>query len=370
MPSNPANMPRQRISRGKPSPLTLSSLILLSPESALKFDDLPIRGLFEQSGNASLYKVIKNAEKKKSMLQTIPPSLKSALCDAQVFQPVLANTVLLAFSGDPEAKRELDALGHWAAYRRSRDHAERNELILIDQYVKVEAACLDIDTCLTAQRWADAADLARLNPLVRPYLGDAALDTLAGAKTFQEELLPRFAGLLEFLLSQIALFDHAITTQSTQPEGFEHLLVSGSDDQIQPGRGFVHWFMRRLGVDSLSGLLDLDSRSRSLDESTLKRWSSAAEFPSEGTVREFVEAVLAGTAKTAKEESNALWRQSSTQYWAARRLNRTLKLAEPLFSSTPETSSWGTRLLGAKTAAQWARQRYSWWHEHWRRFEG
>lgn len=359
-------MAHQQISRGQPSQLKLSSLILLSPESALKLDDLSMRGLFEQSGQESLYKGIQRALRLR-VSQIIPRSLKKFLVENLLKQPTgFANTFLRACDGDPVAVHQLDKLGFWGAFRIGCDGAEKSELILIDQCVEVEATCFDIDTCLAEQRWVDAANLARSNPVIRPYLTDAALEALADAKTLDETLPPRFAGVLELLLSQIALVDQSLTTRDSKFEGFEHLLNSGSVDKIKPGRGFIHWLMRRLDVNSLPRLLERDTRKSQLDDSTLKRWSSGAEFPSEDSARRFVEAIL---PKKSEEGHDALWHQSATQYWAARRLHKTLVLAEILFSAASETSSWGTRLLGTKGAAQWARQRYGGWREHWRHFE-
>ena len=328
----------------------------------LKLDDLSMSRVFKDMGLESLFKGVERA--RRLSLQAVPESLLQLLAkvDAPQVMP-FSNTLILAIEGDAAARREVELLGEWQVWRRSWETSGAAWLLLIDHFVEIEMASQGVDTCIAEFRWHDAAELARASPLLNLYVNEVVVDILAAASTMQEALLARTVGLLEVLLAQLARLDVWMHPQQLPQDSFRLLLGMKSDMLRRPGGALVHWLRQQVGAKTLAELLSNDGQRDLVSESTLKRWSSGAFFPSEDQFRSVVESCLSPQEDAAR---SALHHRARVMFFVARRLDKTLRLAERLFSASSGTStSWGADLLGVPSASEWASSRYDWWLDHW-----
>ena len=189
---------------------------------------------------------------------------------------------------------------------------------------------------------------------------------LAAATDATGALPARAAGLCEFLLGQIARFDITLSAVGYKRpnEDFSHLLTrSGGKHACRPGVALMRWLKMRLGKQTTESLLALDSRRQIWDESTLKRWSSGREFPSEISLESFINSVARSLPE---EDRGALLKDAGMQFWASRRLHKTLKIAKFCFFQGADSSYLEKQFLNNESVDQWARQRYDYWLQHWR----
>ena len=133
-----------------------------------------------------------------------------------------------------------------------------------------------------------------------------------------------------------------------------------------PGPALVHWLKEQTAARTLAQLVPVDATGDLVSESTIKRWSSGATFPSE---REFRTVAESGLSSQGNERRDDLLASARWLFFAARRLDKTLRLAEPLFKApspdAPALTSWGGALLNADDALDWARRGYDRWFDHW-----
>ena len=356
-----------RLFRGQPTKLYFCSLILLDPKSALKLDEKSMRGLFgEIKGGESLLRGIERGTKLRRPISGTLRRGFRALFASNVASP-LVNTILKALDGDARASKDLDGLGHWAMYRAGCAAALPDDISLtpLDHCIEVENASRGADDCLARNEYAEAAQCVVSTPELAIYFHKGALQSLASATNPTEALSARAAGLCEFLLGDVARLDVALFRSRGQEEirYFGHLLGSDGEDECQPGAALVRWLKARTEATTLESLLDLDLGGRALDESTLKRWSGGREFPSEKSLVRFMQSIARSLSQAERDKFQA---DSYAQFFAARRLHKTLEIAQVFFTENSEASAVGERLLSGDSLGLWARQRYDFWLQHWR----
>lgn len=262
-------------------------------------------------------------------------------------------------------------MGLWLCWKAGLGGSVRpHQRIAIDHAVEVEQASLQALGCLTEGAYGQAADLVAANPLIRCYANDASLARLSCAESHVAALPARAACLCEFLLSQIARVEVQIASARPAISNavFGALLDGDPARRCNPGGVLVRSIQARFGATSLEGLLKLNAGSTEpavIDESTLKRWSSGAVFPSNDKVAHLIRSVLQTTQASA-DDGQAVLDYFGEQYWAARRLHKLLEIARQLYRSAPASFGW-QEMLGDTTPDAWCRRRYPFWVEHWKR---
>ena len=358
-------MSLKRIGRGRSVPLEFSSFILLGVDEMLKMDDRSMSGILKAAGLESLFKGVEQVRRDPS--QKVPSSLLSTLdgFEAPQVKPFLRK-LRQAIEGDVDVRRELSGVGAWQVWRFTHAEAAEEEQLLIDHFVEVEVASRDVDICLANSRWQDAAEFVQKSPLLRRYVGESARNTLAEAGTPEQALPARVAGLLEVLLAQVARLDVWMHIHRAHHQRFRFLLHRAGRGSHGPGPALVSWLKEQTDARTLAQLVPVDQDGDLVSESTLKRWSSGATFPSEHGFREVVERRLSFVDNGRRD---SLFASAKLLFFIARRLDKTLRLADAFFEAPlpdcPTSTSGERRLLDAEGALGWACKRYDSWLDHW-----
>lgn len=336
----------------------------MCPQDALKLDEGSICPNFVKIGNEPLVRSLERAAKLKRLSGSLQRKLRSLLEPMPGLR--IQRLMLDTLDANAQSIQALNSIGLWAAFRAGckAGNVDPLSLVLIDHCVEVEEASCTADALLAAGSYAEAAQHIGSNPALQDYFQVGALRRLAGATSQSEALSPRAAGWCEFMLAQVARMDLAFMDAGRKDanEDFSHLLDFDTQSPCKPGSALVRWLKGQFAVTSLHALLGLD-HSNCIDESTLKRWSSGREFPSQKTLGSFVRSI----ASTLPEDRRSqLLDEAGAHAWAARRLNKILEVAEWLFHLVAEDRLASPPFLVGNSASQWARQRYTFWLQHWR----
>ncbi len=363
----------RRPSAGRPKPLDLCSVFLLTPEADLKLDGVSLRAAFKSEGREYLFKVFERVmrprpgESAEQLARQV-----SALLPKCPEVPPLLNVIRRAIAGDEAARAEADLAGIWQCWKAGVGAGvSLHRRVAIDHAIEVEDACRAMSTDLQERSFGRVAEAIAADARLRPYATDAALESLAAATTDVAALPARAACLCEFLLSQVARVEAEIQLSPgiRHRPGFGLLLDARSQNQCRPGGNLIRWIQARLGATTLEDLLTLNANSAgpaSIDESTLKRWSSDAVFPS-GTKLEGLVASILLSRRSTKEVAEAELSFIGVQYWAARRFHKILEIARRIDAVDAASSSpigW-MRLLNDTTPEAWCRRRYPQWVKYW-----
>lgn len=356
---------------GRPKPLNMSSCILLSPESMMKLDGMSLRSFYIEIGQETFFKGMERFQQRKP--KKIPAKLlqkmKRMIDDMPASE--FRTLFLRALGGDAEAALKIEKLGFWGAYRLVFPPSSDDGMaIWIDHFVEVESASIGVDALLREAAYARASDAIQNNPVLRPYFSEASLQRLSTATTQREAFIPRCAGMFEFLVAQVARVEMLLQSQPSLQgiqEGFDHLLVTHSQQTCNPGRELLRWLKAVLKARTIDELLKMARKGEMsvIDESTLKRWTSGREFPRSEKLQLFVETILA--SRDPKENESTL-RRLGNQYGAARRLHKLLELIRGFLKlelDYPDDKNKLSSLLGSDTADQWTQQRYDFWQKYW-----
>jgi len=363
----PFRSPRNPV-RGRPKPLELCSVFLLMPASDLLIDGISFRAGFKSIGSESLFRSLEKVRRQgegRPALRLVARLVH--LLGARQSVPLLG-VIRGALSGDEAAKRAADELGFWeclnAGFSNS-VHPLRSASAI--HYVSVEARCKGAFLSLLRADFRGAAEQLAADQVASMYMSPAALRHLASATSQNEALPARVAGMCDFLIANAALAEGALRHRDAVVQhggDFAALLSGDQGEPCRPGRALVHALMREFNVRSLNALLSLDL-SETLDDSTLKRWSSGREFPSELFLGFAASLFSQHLEETAAELALDVL---SHRYWAARRLQRVLDIGRRLHwsgSSTRLPSGWTALLQEEAAPDDWCRLRFSHWQLHW-----
>lgn len=365
-----ARAPR-RPSVGRPKPLSFSSVFLLTPESQMKLDGFSLRAAFKADGKEYLYKVFDQVMQGrwKGSPEAILRLWKRIFSQSRELPPPDVLKLIRALEGDSMAQAEVAAWGDWGAYRAGvSDRLTPYQLAEVNLCIEIEQASCDALLHLQHERFGQTADAIRTEPVIRPYMNDAALLGLANATSPITALPARVAGMCEFLLAQAAFLD-AMTAQDRQPHdpaSYADLLGDQQDSRCSPGRELIRWLQRLLECESLGDLLRRSTDQRAdtvIDDSTVKRWSSGAVFPSHDKLGQLVIPILRTSGVTPQTEGKL--QAIELRHRAARRLNQILEHARRLDQLEASRGGW-IRMLDDTTLEAWCRRRYPTWLAHWR----
>lgn len=176
--------------------------------------------------------------------------------------------------------------------------------------------------------------------------------------------------MCEVLLSQVARVEYLTADWPNFEGGFSHLILCEEGSPCKPGRQFFSWMRGVLGVKTLAALQVQATRKGNnvpvIDESTLKRWNSGREFPRAEKLNQFINALEVHRVSSGSEAvpSDRIY----AQYWAARRLQKLLDLARPLWESElrlHEASQPWSDMMGHRSAEAWIQTKYLIWQNHW-----
>lgn len=337
-----------------------------------------MRGAYIRAGQESLFKSLESFLSKEAeraiKSDRVPKRLAKKLHAILGNEPDDEMGVLLldALNGDLEAAKKIEASGIWSLYRRAVAAYNPTEAaIWVDHFVEIELASKPVDELLRTLNFSAASAFVASNPVLSPYLTDAALNRLAMSTSEDEALLPRTAGMCEFLLAQVARADQMLSSLPMAvalPSRFIYLIRSNEKQVCNPGREFFHWVKDLLKIRSIGDFLDLATSCdlQNVNESTLKRWSCGQEFPREEKFARVIKAVLENPSCVA--DYRALT-EIGAHYWAARRLHKLLELVRQFLKigSAPHDKAgpWAT-LLGETSSDRWIHDRYLFWLDRWR----
>jgi hypothetical protein len=358
---------------GKPKPLDMSGCILLSPDSMMKIDGQSMRSVYIEMGKESVFKGLERFLRTKptKASPTLRKSMK-ALFD-EMPPSDFKSLMLSALDGDTNAGLQIEKMGLWRAFRQAFP-ANLNDayVVWIEHFVEIEYASVEVDALLRDAAYSRAADSVKGNPLLGLYFSEPALQRLAAATTVVDALVPRCAGMFEFLLAQVARIEVHLRRQEATDSilvGFDDLLMTHQNQTCNPGRELLRWMRSVLRAKTLNELFEMGKVSKDrpavLDESTLKRWASGREFPREEKFRRYIQTVL---EKCDPVEMDAIARRVRTRYWVARRLHKLLELVRLVLQNEhnhPGDKNTISVLLGSDSADDWVQCRYAFWKAHW-----
>ncbi|RVU45959.1 hypothetical protein [Rubrivivax rivuli] len=373
MPTQPASRPVRRPSSGRPKPLALCSVFLLTPEADAKLDGISLRAALKADGREYLFKIferVMRCQPGQSQRQLIVQL--DALYPKGREVPPLLDLIRRAIYGDPVAISEAESVGLWQCWKAGLgERVPFHQRIAMDHAIEVEQACLAILADLRDKSFDRVAAAIAFDQRLRPYATDTALGCLTSATSEVTALPARVACLCEFLLSQVARVDVAMQLRRGEKgsQSFSYLVGTDDGKRCTPGGNLIRWIQTRFGVVTLEGLLALNAKGQApavIDESTLKRWSSDAVFPSGTKLGQLVLSVL----KSRYDVGGVVQAELTVigaHYWAARRLHKVLQIARRLHAidrSADERIRW-MQLMNDTTPETWCRRRYPLWIAHW-----
>lgn len=348
----------------------MGGLIVLTPEAVMKLEGAPMRAVFKSIGKESLFKGLERA--KALNLAKLPKSLGAQLVELldpappSRFKSVLGRAV----AGDADAVAEVGAIGDWEVFCSMADPATpKRAKIPYDMFAEVAQASNLAEALAREHDFRGLAAECRGNHVLSLYMSEAILSEIEAAVEPWQIDAPRVAALLDLMVAQSAKVDvctRALRGASREQDGFDFLLRRAANGVCKPGRQYIAWLKLLLGVKQARELLDLDQRHANpvIDESTLKRWHSGSEFPSEAKLGKFVSSILRSQAKSSAKQKLLL---AEENYHAARRLDQVIGLFRSISSNAArlDTAERWRLLTGAPDADTWVATRYSAWLRHW-----
>lgn len=331
-----------------------------------------MREIFIQTGKETVFKGIERFLKLRPT--KISPKLLSHMKDLLDGMPDsdFKTLFLKGLDGGAEAIEKVNQFGSWESFQITFPPSSQDgTCVWVNHCVEVEKASVEIDVLLLEGAYAAAADALKTNLTLSPYVSANAVQLLAQATTDAEALLPRSAGVCEFLLAQVARLDVVLGPVEPQQQyrtTYQYLLSAKAQQACSPGRELYQWLKATLNIKTFSEFQTLATRANgvaTVDISSLKRWSQGAEFPRENKLRLVLETIVQNRGHSMNDKTHRL---IGSHYWVSRRLHKLLELVRQLLwvgqSSPGRVVTWSS-LLGYSSADQWSRERYDFWLSHW-----
>lgn len=352
----------------------MCSVFLLAPFAGLQLDGLPtMREMFKAEGFEHQYRVVEPL-----LHGHAPESLSNVLRAAKVLLPsdgpgALKTIRRALYEADPVAREEVSSWGVWEAARFGMGTIDGTLLDwTIAHCVEVERAAAEAEKLIGRGDFSGAAATIRRSNLLAAYMSERMAVDLAGAQSDADSLRSRAAALFEFQVSQVARVEVRLRVERAPLNvgGFLPLLVPAKNGRCRPGGEFLRWLQRRRGLPTIKSVLDHSAAQSKagfgpVNEATLKRWSSGASFPTQVKLKALVRA-LATTPSSEEPDANEL-EAAWYQFWAARRFNLVLTLAEQIVDrdqAVPESRRL-LYLMDTDSIDEWSRRRYAWWLAYW-----
>lgn len=352
----------------------MCSVFLLAPSAGLQLDGMPtMREMFKAEGLEHHYKVVEPL-----MHGRAPESLPKVLRSAKALLPsdgpdVLKKVRRALFDADPLAREEVSSWGVWEAARQGMGSIDGTLLDwTISHCVEVERAAAEAEKLIGRGDFRGAAASTRRSDILATYMSERMAVDLAGARSDADSVRSRAAALLEFLVSQVARVEVRLRAERAPLNvgGFLPLLVPAKNGRCRPGGEFLRWLQRRRGLPTIKNVLDHSAAHSKagfgpVNEATLKRWSSGASFPTLEKLKALVHALA--TTPGGKEPDAGELEAAWYQFWAARRFNLVLTLAEQVVErdeAMPESRRM-LYLMDASSINEWCQRRYAWWLAYW-----
>lgn len=238
--------------------------------------------------------------------------------------------------------------------------------------VEVERAAAEAEKLIGRGDVSGAAATIRRSDLLAAYMSERMAVHLAGAQSDADSVRSRAAALFEFQVSQVARVEVRLRVERAPLNvgGFLPLLVPAKNGRCRPGGEFLRWLQRRRGLPTIKSVLDHSAAQSKagfgpVNEATLKRWSSGASFPTLEKSKALARALATtpGDSEPDAADLEAAW----YQFWAARRFNLVLTLAEQIVDrdqAVPESRRL-LYLMDTDSIDAWSRRRYAWWLAYW-----
>lgn len=306
--------------------------------------------------------------------ESLPQVLRSATALLPGGVPNVLKTVHRALiDADPLAQEEVRSWGVWEAVRRG---IGTNDGTLLDwtisHCVEVERAAVEAEQLIAGEDFRSAATSIRRSIVLGAYMTERMAADLASAQSAAESLRSRAAAMFEFQLSQVAMVEVRLQAERAPLKVGEFLPLLGpaKSGHCRPGGELLRWLQHRFALPTIKSVLDHSAAHSKagyspVNEATLKRWSSGASFPNLEKLKALVRALATtpGGKDPDAMELEAAW----YQFWAARRFNLVLTLAEQIVDR--DQAMPGSRrilyLLDASSIDEWCQRRYTWWLNYW-----
>lgn len=332
-----------------------------------------MREMFKAEGLEHHYRVVEPL-----MHGHAPESLRNALRSVQALLPKDGSDVLKTvrsalLDADPLAREKVSSWGAWEAVRQGMGAIDGTLFDwTISHCVEVERAAAKAEELIGGGDFRGAAASVRSSDILGAYMTDRMAVDLASAQSIADSVRSRAAAMFEFQLSQVASVEVRLQAERAllKVGGFLPLLVPAKNGRCRPGGEFLRWLQHRRSLPTIKSVLDYSAvRSKAgyspVNEATLKRWSSGTSFPTLEKLKALVRALAVAPGG---EEPDALELEAAWyQFWAARRFNLVLTLAEQIVDrdqAMPESRRL-LHLLDASSLDDWCQRRYAWWLAYW-----
>lgn len=332
-----------------------------------------MREMFKAEGFEHQYRVVEPL-----MHGHAPESLHQVLRSAKALLPsdgpdALKTIRRALFEADPLAREELSSWGVWEAVRQGMGTIDGTLLDwTISHCIEVERAAAEAEKLIGRGDFRGAAASIRRSDILGSYMSERMAVDLAGARSDADSVRSRAAALFEFQLSQVARVEIRLRAERAPLNvgGFLPLLVPAENGRCRPGGEFLRWLQRRRGLPTIKSMLDHSAAQSKagfgpVNEATLKRWSSGASFPTLEKSKALVRALA--TTPGDKEPDTVDLEAAWYQFWAARRFNLVLTLAEQIVDrdhTMPESRRM-LYLMDASSINEWCRRQCAWWLAYW-----
>jgi hypothetical protein len=376
----------QRHRPGKPRPIGMCSLILPNHDLFMEMDGFAMSSLFAAIGEAAFYKRVtgivnpalraKAGEVPKQLSARQKAGLKNDFERlTSRFSSGFMDEVVAAIDGDAVAMARLDATGIWTLTAEAwANHGPDWQVEAAVHCAEVEQASQRACALLEADDLIGLADEITHNDRLSPYFSRHALSYLKPGHAACEILAVRGAGLMNFLLAQIARLSLFFTGRPELALGqdtWDELLVPVGEGELIPGRAFFRWFKRECGLKSLADMLDQvasnppEVNSRMPSELTVKRWSSGKIFPDDALFVPFAWALVMQPPRS--ELSQRQFDRVLACHVVARRMDKLLRLMSQLtgHSASPQLREHFLKLLESPSVDEWMAFGYRKWLAHW-----
>lgn len=366
-------MATRKPGKGKPSPMRITGIFLPDPRDVMKLEEralstatraLRIGKILEPSardarGFEALIKRLKRAD---SLRKAIP--VVRAL-GTMIGERDLAFPVEKAVAGDIAAQKQLDGMGPWNAFKRGweKHNAQRGSTgrsvfeLIFEHGVEVESASIAAVRSLANHHMREAGERLASEAVLSGYLSPSALELFEHATDEAGVLPARCAGVLEFLLSQVArVEDHLKGRDPDVAFDGQRTFLDGTHGDLNLSGALLVSLLGEGDHHSISAFLK--NARCPLDERTLWRWKSGSHFPKETHYVALRDSVA---EQLARDQRGAFVGRADMHFWATRRLEQARRLAQVFF--LPGSPA---QLLQGTSASDWVRQRYPFWLERWR----
>ena len=384
--------PPKRPQKGRPQLIQMAGTFLPSPLSDGHLDDwtpLSAAKRFDEQERAASQHVPADPGSVESLIRGVLRTANEpgrSLTPGQIARlrrlfdgvggPPEAALLLAANAGDRQAATAYWARGEWVVMRSLMwpitPEWARPKLNL---YAEIQIDCRAVDVHMVSAHFEEAADAIAADARLTPYFSQAVLAHLETSPSAAHAVLSQAFALCELQISAVARV--ACKTSFANGDDIAQLFDGPAGKAVAPGRQFVRWVMRQVGVATINEFVDRVGLHSPRDaprisEASLKRWSAGTEFPSKLVMNALGDALFCRAPDGRKLEPldggiPEGFDRRQPLLWAARRVHKTQLLLELVNSRLDEQGlgDYMPSLLGSPTFSEWASARFEFWRTHW-----